>query len=150
MTVPVVRFVYAGAEQHHDCGARLYTVVYDGSCKVCGRLSRVLEKWDTRDIMTIVPSQQPGVKACFPWIPERAYEESLQLVGPGGKTWQGAQAIEQLLTILPRGKLISWVFKIPFVRVLADKFYRWFARNRYRLGCGEHCQLRPADLEFEK
>jgi predicted DCC family thiol-disulfide oxidoreductase YuxK len=29
-----------------------------------------------------------------------------------------------------------------------DRFYRWFARNRYRLGCGEHCAVRPADLDF--
>jgi predicted DCC family thiol-disulfide oxidoreductase YuxK len=34
------------------------------------------------------------------------------------------------------------------VRPLAEKFYRWFARNRYRLGCGEHCQLRESDLSF--
>jgi predicted DCC family thiol-disulfide oxidoreductase YuxK len=32
------------------------------------------------------------------------------------------------------------------VRALADRFYRWFARNRYRLGCGSHCQSRPADV----
>ena len=149
MTVPVVQFVYAGHQQHHDCAARPYTVVYDGACKVCGRLSRVLEKWDRKNILSVVPSQAPGVKACFPWIPDRAYRESLQLVGPGGKTWQGAAAIEQLLNVLPRGRLISWIFLIPFVRVIADKFYRWFARNRYKLGCGEHCQLRPQDLDFE-
>ncbi len=148
MTVPVVRFVYAGQEQDFDCGARPYTVVWDGSCKVCGRLAGVLEKWDGGRQLNVVPSQQAGVKACFPWIPERAYRESLQLVGPGGRTWQGAAAIEQLLTILPRGRLIGWIFKIPFVRGLADKFYRWFARNRYKLGCGEHCQLRPAELDF--
>jgi predicted DCC family thiol-disulfide oxidoreductase YuxK len=29
------------------------------------------------------------------------------------------------------------------VRTATDKFYRWFARNRYRLGCGEHCAYRP-------
>ena len=150
MTVPVVRFVYGNEEQHHDCAARPYTVVYDGACKVCGRLSRVLEKWDRKDILSIVPSQQPGVKACFPWIPDHAYRESLQLIGPGGKTWQGAQAIEQLLRVLPRGKLISWVFKIPYMRGIADKFYRWFARNRYKLGCGDHCQLRPQELNFEE
>ncbi|HEY0811563.1 MAG TPA: DUF393 domain-containing protein [Longimicrobiales bacterium] len=120
--------------------ARPYTVVYDGACTVCTRISRVFEKWDTGNIVSVVPSQQPGVKAFFPWIPDQAYQESLQLVGPGGKTWQGAEAIEQLLIVLPRGKLIAWVFRVPFVRVLADKFYRWFARNRYRLGCGEHCQ----------
>jgi predicted DCC family thiol-disulfide oxidoreductase YuxK len=150
VTVPVVRFVIAGqdATQPHVGLGRPYTVVYDGACKVCGRLSRVLEKWDTGDQMEIIPSQTPGVRARFPWIPERAYKESLQLIGPGGKTWQGAQAIEQLLNILPRGSLISWIFKIPFVRGIADKFYRWFARNRYKLGCGEHCQLKPSDLDY--
>jgi predicted DCC family thiol-disulfide oxidoreductase YuxK len=68
----------------------------------------------------------------------------VQLVGPGGTTWQGAAAIERLLDVLPRGGLLGWVFSVPFVRALADRFYRWFARNRYRLGCGEHCALKPA------
>jgi predicted DCC family thiol-disulfide oxidoreductase YuxK len=148
VTVPVVRFVVKGDDKPHKGLGRPYTVVWDGNCKVCGRLSRVLEKWDTRDLMEIIPSRTPGVRARFPWIPAKAYTESLQLIGPGGKTWQGAAAIEQLLNILPRGKLISWVFLIPFVRGFADKFYRWFARNRYKLGCGEHCQLKPADLDF--
>ena len=93
--------------------------------------------------------QAPGVTARFPWIPAKAYLEALQLIGPAGRTWQGAAAIEQLLTILPKGKLVSWLFKIPFVRPIADRFYRWFARNRYRLGCGEHCQLRPEALDFK-
>jgi len=61
---------------------------------------------------------------------------------------QVAAAIEQLLDVLPKGKLLSWVFSIPFVRGLADRFYRWFARNRYKLGCGDHCQSRSLDLEY--
>jgi len=105
-------------------------------------------KWDGRHQIEVVPSQAPGVMARFPWIPPRAYAEALQLVGPHGRTWQGAAAIEQLLDILPRGKWIAWIFTMPFVRVLADKVYRWFARNRYRLGCGAHCQSRPLDVAF--
>jgi predicted DCC family thiol-disulfide oxidoreductase YuxK len=34
------------------------------------------------------------------------------------------------------------------VRPLVDKFYRWFARNRYRLGCGDHCSVRPEDFDY--
>ena len=149
MTVPVVQFVLTGHGHDYRGLGRPYTVVYDGACKVCGKLSRVLEKWDRADELEIIPSQAPGVHARFPWIPARAYKESLQLIGPGGKTWQGAAAIEQLLNILPRGGSISWIFKIPFVRGIADRFYRWFARNRYKLGCGDHCQLRPQDLDFD-
>lgn len=158
MTVPVVRFTIAGVDR--DAGdplagtsagasgigeGRPYTVVYDGHCKVCGHMVRALRRWDAGSrMLEIVPSQLPGLDTRFPWIPPHAYLESVQLIGPGGQTWQAAAAIERLLDLLPRGGWIGWVFSIPFVRTLADRFYRWFARNRYRLGCGEHCALRPA------
>jgi len=106
----------------------------------------MLMKWDTSRQLEVVSSQQPGVTARFPWIPARAYVEALQLVARDGTTWQGSEAIEHLLNVLPKGRLISWVFRIPFVRPLADRFYRWFARNRYKLGCGAHCQSRPLDV----
>ena len=143
MTVPVVRFTVAGHEHASRELGRAYTVVFDGDCKVCTRLAKVLREWDCHRELEVVTSQQPGVMARFPWIPPRAYVEALQLVAANGTTWQGAAAIEQLLRVLPRGRLISWVFKIPFARAVADLFYRWFARNRYRLGCGSHCQSRP-------
>ena len=146
-TVPVVLFTIAGAHASAGLG-RAYTCVYDGTCKVCTRLAGVLRKWDREQQLEVVASQTPGVTARFPWIPARAYAEALQLIGPGGRTWQGAAAIEQLLNILPKGKLVAWLFKVPLVRVLADRVYRWFARNRYKLGCGEHCQSRPLDVAF--
>jgi predicted DCC family thiol-disulfide oxidoreductase YuxK len=146
-TVPVVVFTIAGEEASEDLG-RPYTCVYDGMCKVCTRLAGRLRKWDRNHQIEVVSSQTPGVTARFPWIPPRAYADALQLIGPGGHTWQGAAAIEQLLNILPKGKLVAWLFRVPFVREIADRFYRWFARNRYRLGCGEHCQSRPLDVAF--
>ena len=145
-TVPVVRFTVAGHEGVAPSLGRAYTVVYDGDCKVCTRLSRVLRNWDKQQQLEVVSSQQPGVQARFPWIPPRAYVEALQLVAADGTTWQGAAAIEKLLDVLPKGRLISWIFKIPFARPIADRFYRWFARNRYKLGCGSHCQSRSLDV----
>jgi predicted DCC family thiol-disulfide oxidoreductase YuxK len=149
MMVKVVRFTVADVDAAAG-SERPYTCVYDGNCKVCTRLTKVLNRWDRDDQIQIVPSQASGVMARFPWIPSHAYTEALQLIGPGGETWSGAAAIEKLLDILPKGKLLAWVFHIPFVRGLADRFYKWFARNRYRLGCGEHCQLRPPDVDFRE
>lgn len=146
-TFPVVEFTVRGQSCFDGLGCP-YTVVYDGNCRVCTRLVGVLRRWDRRHELEIVPSEAPGVMARFPWIPRHAYTEALQLVGRGGETWQGSAAIEQLLHVLPRGKLISWLFRIPFMRGIADRFYRWFARNRYRLGCGEHCQSRPLAVAF--
>jgi predicted DCC family thiol-disulfide oxidoreductase YuxK len=152
MTVPVVRFTVAGVDTAAPSIGlgRSYTLVYDGDCKVCGRLVKLLRAWDRNDEIEVVPSQQAGVTARFPWIPARAYAEAVQLIGPGGRTWSGASAIEQLLNLLPKGRLISWVFKIPFMRGIANRFYKWFARNRYHFGCGDHCQARPMDVIFRE
>ncbi len=156
MTVPVVRFTVAGEHSHEPVAptigepGRRYTVIYDGHCKVCGRLVKLLTTWDRNHELEILPSQTPGLSARFPWIPPRAYLESVQVIRTSdGRTWQAAGALEELLNVLPKGLLISWLFRIPFVRLLADRFYRWFARNRYHLGCGEHCQVRALDLDYE-
>ena len=122
---------------------RPYTLVYDGDCRMCSRIARVVARWDSDDSIELLPSQTTGLSARFPWISAQAYAAAIQLIGPGAVTWQGSAAVEQLLTILPRGKWISWVFRIPFARPVADRVYRWVARNRYRLGCGEHCRSRP-------
>jgi predicted DCC family thiol-disulfide oxidoreductase YuxK len=150
-TIPVVRFTIAGVpvEQASAGLGRPYTVVYDGACRVCQRIVRALTRWDRDHQLELVPSQGPGVRARFPWIPERSYAESVQLIAADGQTWQGAAAVERIIDLMPKGWLISWVFSLPFVRPLAERLYRWFARYRYRLGCGKHCQYRQLALDFE-
>ena len=156
MTVPVVQFTVQGQDYPANAPTsgspgRPYTVVYDGHCKVCGKLVAVLKKWDKRGELEIIPSQTPGIGARFPWIPARAYLESVQFIDHRNEsTWQGAAALEHIIDVLPKGRFITWIFSIPFVRPLAERFYRWFARNRYHLGCGEHCQLREPVLEFDE
>jgi len=155
-TVPVVRFTVKGQENPDVVApvvgtpGRAYTIVYDGACKVCQGIVRRLGKWDRAGVLEIIPSQGQSVHARFPWIPTRSYAQSVQLIRRSdGRTWQGAAAVETIIDQLPKGGLITWIFSIPFVRPFAEWFYRWFARNRYRLGCGEHCQFRPLDLQYE-
>ena len=123
--------------------ARPYVMVYDGHCTVCGRIMEVFRRWDRQQQLEILPSQDPTVGVRFPWIPSTAYRESVQLIGPGSVTWQGAEAMERAIDLMPKGVLITWVFSIPFARPIAERCYRWFARNRYHLGCGDHCEIRP-------
>ena len=148
MTIPVVRFVIRGQENAAMGSGRPWTVVYDGQCKVCGRLVKLLDRWDTHDEIETIPFQNTAVLDRFPWIPGEAYAQAMQLIGPGGQTWQGGYAIEQLLKILPFGGALGWAFRVPFFGELFNRFYRWFARNRYKFGCGEHCALRPQQLDF--
>lgn len=148
MTLPVVHFRFGAAQSTAAGGGRPYTVVYDGACKVCTRLVGLLNAWDTRDEIETVPFQNTSVLDRFPWIPPHAYAEAMQIVGPGGRTWQGGEAIEQILKLLPFGIAFGWAFKVPGFGGLFGRFYRWFARNRYKFGCGEHCQVRPLNVNF--
>ena len=97
---------------------------------------------DNRHDFEAVPSEQPSVLERFPWIPPGAYAKSLQLVRQSdGRTWQGASAVEEILSRLRAGRWVSWLFSIPFGRRVADRLYRWFADHRHELGCGDHCPV---------
>jgi predicted DCC family thiol-disulfide oxidoreductase YuxK len=118
-----------------------YAVIYDSACGVCRAFVARLAAWDSARILEILPSQSGEIPSRFPWISPAAFEESVQVVRlSDGKTWQGAAAIEELLNALPKGKSVSWLFHIPLVRGIAERCYRAFARNRYRLGCEDHCR----------
>jgi predicted DCC family thiol-disulfide oxidoreductase YuxK len=119
-----------------------YTVVYDGTCNVCTKFIDALTKLDRQHQLEILPSQTAGLAMRFAWIPDHAYSESIQVIRRAdGRTWQGAAAIEQLLDALPKGGMVSWIFRVPFMRPIAERFYRWFARKRYKFGCNEHCRV---------
>jgi predicted DCC family thiol-disulfide oxidoreductase YuxK len=130
---------------------RPYTVIYDGQCGMCQRLVKRLEILDTRHDFEVVSSQESSVLDRFPWIPQEAYAESLQLVRQrDARTWQGAAAVEEILSRLRAGRWVSWLFSIPFGRHVADRLYRWFADHRHELGCGEHCRVQaPASAVGE-
>lgn len=122
-------------------GGRPYTVIFDGNCRTCLQLSEVLRRWDTSRRLQVLPSSDARVFELFPWIPLEAYERALQLVGPGGETWEGAAAIEKILDILPGGTPLARLLSIPVLGRLFDRGYRWFARNRRSFGCGDHCTI---------
>jgi predicted DCC family thiol-disulfide oxidoreductase YuxK len=124
-----------------DTPDKQLTVIYDGHCGVCTRLAKRVAKLDTHGILEIVPSQEPGVRERFPWIPANAYDESLQVIRTSdGSTWQGAAGVEEIIGTLRAGWMVSWLFLLPFARRIAERAYRWFADHRGELGCGDHCQ----------
>lgn len=117
-----------------------YTVLYDGDCPLCRASVARLRGWDRRGVLTFLPFQDPGVPSLFPWIPREDLEEAVHLVGPRKETWAGADAIERAMSLLPGWRrLLARLLRMPWVRPLALRVYRWVARRRRRVQCGEHC-----------
>lgn len=120
-------------------GDRPWVVVYDGTCAVCNRAVNAIRDRDRDARFELLPYQNQGVRRRFPDIPPGDFERAVQLIGADGVRWQGAAAIERILGILPRGRAIAWLFRLPLARPIADRAYRWFARHRHHMGCGAHC-----------
>lgn len=118
-------------------------VLYDGDCRMCTRLARLLRRLDRGGTLEVVAGQDVPIERRFPWITRSALAEALHLVQPGGETIAGATAVAEIVRLLPGGALPAWVLRLPGVRSLADVAYRWVARNRHALGCGAHCRYVP-------
>ncbi len=118
-----------------------YAVIFDGDCDTCRRFVARLREWDTDLTVEFLPAGDPAVAARFPWISPRELDASVQLVRiADGRTWQGAAAIEALVGMLPHSPRVGWLFRLPFARIIAERVYREFAKNRRRIRCEEHCR----------
>lgn len=148
-TVPVVTFTVRAPPLDADAVAAARAavtrpvVLYDGTCRMCTRLARLLRTLDRRRTLDVLAGQEVPVETRFPWITRGALAEALHLVLPGGETVAGARAVAEIVRMLPGGALPAWVLRLPGVRALTDVAYRWVARNRHALGCGAHCRYVP-------
>lgn len=118
-----------------------WTVVYDGECRVCIRSVNLLRDRDRHARFELVAYQAEGVQDRFPSITREEFEASVQLIGPDGGRWEGADAVAKILELIPRGRPFSWLFRIPIIRPVARYAYRLFARHRRFFGCGDHCPV---------
>lgn len=122
-------------------GPDRHVLIYDGDCRICRRSVEWVRSADRGDSLEILPYQAPVIAERFPRVPRGDMEAAMQLVSPAGERWQGARAVERILQLLPRWRVLAFFFRIPGVRVVARYVYGLVARNRRRLGCGNHCAV---------
>jgi predicted DCC family thiol-disulfide oxidoreductase YuxK len=125
-----------------------HVLIFDGACPMCVRWMGRVRHWDEHDSFEYVPLQDPSVPHRFPELDPDALATAMHLVGPDGEVWSGAAAVERILDLLPLGRWLGWLFRLPFARPIADRVYRRVAENRSRLGCGSHCGLWTGDSSY--
>lgn len=118
-------------------------LIYDAECPMC----RASALWLLRralaggaDGLEILPCRSPARRARFPAVSEDACLTAMQLVLPDGRVLAGADAVPEILRLIPRWRWLAGVFGLPPARPFARAVYRWIARNRMKLSCG----VRPA------
>jgi predicted DCC family thiol-disulfide oxidoreductase YuxK len=108
------------------------TLIYDGECGVCQKAVTLLRHWDREHVLRFVPFQDgPGVARFQLALP--ALAAAMHLILPDGEVYAGADAIPELLKMLPGKRWLAPTFRIPGVLPLARRIYAWMAIRRHCL-----------------
>ena len=108
------------------------TLIYDGECGICQQAVARLQRWDREQVLCFVPFQDAVAVARF-GIALPALAAAMHLVLPDGRVYPGADAIPELLRLLPGKRWLAPLFRIPGVLPLARRIYARIALRRHCL-----------------
>src|SRR5713226_1269804 len=91
------------------------TLIYDGECGLCRALVARLAAWDREHRIALVPFQDEATVARF-GIGLPALAAAMHLVLPDGRVVAGADAVPELLRLLPGKRWLTWLFEVQGVR----------------------------------
>jgi len=110
------------------------TLIYDGECGLCSEAVALLRRWDREQVLRFVPFQDEAVVARF-GIALPALAAAMHLVFPDGRVFAGADAVPELLRLLPGKRWLAVWFGMPGVLPLARRLYA-------RIAAWRHCLVR--------
>ena len=108
------------------------TVLYDGACNLCRSSVERVRRMDRHGFIELVDLRDANVPARFPQVDIDEAMRLMQAVDPRGRVYSGADAWARIGLALPPWKLIAWLLLLPGIHFVAQRFYGWIARNRYR------------------
>ena len=115
-------------------------VLYDGRCRLCTAGADRIRGHDSEGALEVVSLHEPAVRARFPDIPLKDVLAEMHFVKPDGSIAKGHDAIREVLRVIPRYRWLSLFWMLPGFQFVADKAYKWVARNRYRWNRKVHCE----------
>ncbi len=108
------------------------TVLYDGACNLCRSSVERVRRMDPHGFIELVDLHDASVPGRFPQVNIDEAMRLMQAVDPRGPVYSGADAWARIGLALPCWKLIAWLLLVPGIHFVAQRFYGWVARNRYR------------------
>jgi predicted DCC family thiol-disulfide oxidoreductase YuxK len=108
------------------------TVLFDGSCALCGASAERVRRFDSRRRIELLDLHDPTAAQRFPQINREQAMKWMQAVDSDGRIYSGADAWTRIGLLLPGWNVVAWILVLPGIRWLAAKVYAWIARNRYR------------------
>ena len=121
-------------------------VIYDGACGICTSQINKLPWWDCQRKLSYLSLHDPQVAERWPELPaDQLMDEMCIIDSRGGQHW-GAEAVRYLSRRLRRLWWLVPLLYLPGSMLLWRPFYRWVARNRYRLSGSQACETDACKL----
>lgn len=100
----------------------------------------------------------PSVANRFPQVNKEEAMRLMQAVDSQGRVYSGADAWVRIGLVLPGWKLVARLLLLPGIHFLAQHFYAWIARNRYRWNselcedgtCAAHIEQRSGSQNAQR
>lgn len=130
-----------------------FTVFYDGACPLCMAEMRHLMKRNTQQKLHFVDINNPAFSTEYPHL------EREDLMARIHGQWSNGQILTGLDVTYTAWKLVGkgWLYaplRWRLLKPLADRFYLWFARHRYRISFlltgQKRCETGYCQLPTEK
>lgn len=122
-------------------------VFFDGACPICSREIAWGRRRDRFSRIEWIDIAGADFRAEAYGLDARRIHEVMHARDASGRVHTGVDAFVQIARALPRSFLTVMflgLLKVPGAMWVARGYYRWFARNRYRLGgrcTAETCKI---------
>ncbi|MGH2414408.1 MAG: thiol-disulfide oxidoreductase DCC family protein [Microcystaceae cyanobacterium] len=112
-----------------------YHVIYDGNCNLCATFTQLLAKFDRGQLFDYIPMQDEVTLQKFGITPQDCQMGMILIDARKPEyRWQGSDAAEEIVRLLPMGKAFVEAYRIlPGVKWIGDRTYEQIRDNRYQL-----------------
>ena len=119
-------------------------LIFDGRCGFCARAVYLTRRLDRHQRVRLHPYQRPGVREEFGLTREQV-QDAVWLLDDG-QVLSGAAAINGVLDVSLGTRIFLRIYRLPGMRVLQERIYRFIADNRHRLpGRTPWCEEHPGE-----
>jgi len=125
-----VRFPYSTQTMNPTSSQK--QIIIDGDCPVCVALKDFTEEKTEDQKLEFIPYQSDIFEQKISNINREDAQKTLFVVTEKGKQLRGARAVFEIMSELPGGwGFIGKILKLPPFYLVADPFYRQFAKHRH-------------------
>jgi predicted DCC family thiol-disulfide oxidoreductase YuxK len=110
-------------------------ILYDGRCVMCTKTAARLQKMKTSTSLKAIPIQDEQAASYLPvGYPIEQLQQEIHVINSGNnQIYRGPDAIFHVMTTIPSLRWLAYIQRIPGMKPIVSRIYRWIAKHRYQL-----------------